>query len=254
MESMMNQMIDALRSASTETEFAEEAMMIDRRNSRRASASNLASYSTTPTARPKSMTACDLPREVASSGSFNPATMALPTVSLPFLAPRMRSPRSQAAIEKCIAAIAECRAVLAERKEDESSDACHDDDLLEKIALRAGQAQRGRHLSTGRAEFNKSLPSKDMTRWLDDTPGEPPAVASLPLASRSLKTGTSSTAAPPSPESVVVKKALRDASWENAAWEFQTGKPREFRKKTFLGSLWPKPSAKMLMEVEARGC
>jgi len=109
-----------------------------------------------------------------------------------------------------------------------------------------------------------------MARWLADTTGDcaPPVVASLPkpaaqsrdaFSSRSCsikttgfsRTAASSTAAPPSPEKVVAKRA----SWENAVWEESSqGKPREFRKKTFFGSLWPKPSHKMLMEVEARGC
>mmetsp|Transcript_57599 Transcript_57599/g.137314 ORF Transcript_57599/g.137314 Transcript_57599/m.137314 type:complete len:259 (+) Transcript_57599:37-813(+) len=137
----MKKMLHAFGSASPEEKSAEEDMNEDSL-SRRATASgsqggrvsDLAD-DITAIARPNSMAACDRPRNLTATRSFNPATMALPTVSLPFLAPP-RSPRSQAAIDKCMAAIAECRAVLAESNQDESSDAWHDDDLIDKIALR----------------------------------------------------------------------------------------------------------------------
>jgi hypothetical protein len=76
-----------------------------------------------------------------------------------------------------------------------------------------------------------------------------PAVYSIAGSSRSLELGTRTCT-----RACWCRKDLVDTSWENDAWQFQTGKPHEFRKKTLLGFLWPKPSAKMRMDVEARGC
>jgi hypothetical protein len=76
-----------------------------------------------------------------------------------------------------------------------------------------------------------------------------PAVYSTAGSRRSLELGTR-TCTP----ACWCREYLVDTSWENDAWQFQTGKPHEFHKKTLSGFLWPKPSAKMRMEVEVRGC
>ena len=155
--------------------------------------------------RSNSMTACDLPRAVASpravssSSSFNLVTIALPTVSLPFLkdypashadewrqggttdhqpAPHRRtpprSPASQAAIDKCLAAIAECKAALKQSTED---GACHDDTLPHELRT-ALQPPRGSAallediMRGSAAPLGVKNSSEEMHRWLDDMPGD----------------------------------------------------------------------------------
>jgi len=137
------------------------------------------------------------------SGSFDPRTMALPSVSLNFLRhsspashatewptdttadqPRMcrtappRSPKSQAAIEKCIAALAECRSVLAQSATDATGQAQSYSPHAAGIARaflsspayipRAGDAPDA---AVGAAS------EEDILRWIEDTTGscEPPA-------------------------------------------------------------------------------
>ncbi|KAJ1483567.1 hypothetical protein T484DRAFT_1895690 [Baffinella frigidus] len=141
------------------------------------------------------------PRVRVRSCSFDPSTMAPPTVTLSVLdasappshanewlddksAARRRrntlpsSPHNQEAIEKCIAAIEECKTALARSSiEDDSSNAQrHDDDRL-----RASQAQGGspRHCSlptagqssVGSARASRASASKEDMAWLDDTTG-----------------------------------------------------------------------------------
>ncbi|KAJ1481877.1 hypothetical protein T484DRAFT_1953306 [Baffinella frigidus] len=138
-----------------------------------------------------------------------------------------RSPKSQAAIEKCMSAIEECRLVLA------GGASCHrDDDLLHELALSKNGLQFS---TTGVALPSGRLPREPLENSFEEDNDEPPPKVERPSSGK-------------------VKAALRDASWENASWEEQEqgGKPRLFRKARFFR--WPKPLARMLLEVEARGC
>ena len=103
------------------------------------------------------------------------------------------------------------------------------------LALLASQAQGSTRLASGSTCALRKYPTyiphgvtseKDTLGWDD-----PPVVAET--------------------SSGVVKEKMRDVSGENPSWEAQGGRPRLFRG---TPSWWPKPSAEMLQEVEARGC
>ena len=143
-----------------------------------------------------------------------------------------KSPRSQAAIDKCMAALENCKAVLAQSAENGSS---HDDDLImRELFFLASQGQGSLSLAAGSPYALLKSPTYiprgvafeiDTLRW-DDCPVVVETSGGM------------------------VKEKMRDASWENASWEAQGGRPRVFR----TPYRWPKPSAAMLLEVEARGC
>ena len=245
----MNRMFNAIRGASsqqkeaTASESAEEASANGfAKGDRVSSESALSGSSTPPLDRSNSMTTCDPPR-------IN--TMALPSVSLSFLvaadhasSPPPRSPKSQAAIEKCMAAIEECKAVLAQSGSS--------DPFLYELALHAGPALGGSptaagssrvspkkppHILSGRERAlglknqGESASKEDMHRWLEDvtTDRAPPAYRTAPA---------------PAATSWVVE-AMRDAS-------SQGGSPKVYRKSPYFRR--PTPSPEMLFEVEARGC
>jgi len=268
----------------------------------------LASPRASPATRSNSMTACDLPRAVASGSfnhSFNSTTIALPTVSLPFLddldfpspspashsdewhkdgtsdqqpAPHCRtpprSPKSQAAIDKCLAAIAECKAALEQSTAHGSSDACQDDDLPRELR-KSLQLPRGSAAPLG----VETSSEKSKHRRLDDTPGDCARSTNSTLPAHA--SPSPSPAASPSRRGAFVRPSLKvqqadlarassgmanvspknaspksPACWENAAWEETAGKQRIFQKQGRFAKAfgWPKPSPKMVLEVEARGC
>ena len=195
----MNKMRDAMRGASSQTKSAEEDTIMDATSPR-------ASFN-------HAIGAANGASKRRNYGDSTP----------------QRSPRSQAAIDKCMASLENCKAVLAQSAENGSSDACHDDDLLlRELALLASQAQGSLLLASGSPCALRKSPTyiprgvaSDMLRWDD----------SAVVAETS---------------SGVVKEKLRDVSWEA-----QGGGPRVFRKTPYR---WLTPSVEMLLEVEARGC
>ncbi|KAJ1472172.1 hypothetical protein T484DRAFT_3647910 [Baffinella frigidus] len=130
-------------------------------------------------------------RGMLKSGSFDPAM--LPRVSLPFLhsadsdtsslppsranarlndaptnhrrkTPPM-SPLRQAAIQRCIAAIEECKTLLAESTEDRSLDACHNE-----LPLRAGQTQGASPLEAGSPQVESTIAGGSPRSPLPESP------------------------------------------------------------------------------------
>ena len=162
--------------------------------------SALAGASTSQHARSNSLDlgVSDRPPGMVRSGSFDPATMAFPSVTLSFLDTSSppphasswltdtttntppRSLRSQAAIEKCIAAIEECTAALALQSstEDGSDAQRHAHDFLRQChsPLAGGGA-----LGWGGGR-RKVASAEDMLAWLDDTTcaSAPPEYRTLP--------------------------------------------------------------------------
>ena len=174
--------------------------------------------------------ACDGPRGMKRSGSADPSTMALPSVSLSFLkdegchtsspssptglSSRKMQPLSaqrQAAIEKCIRAIEECKSVLVQSGQGEcltEDEPLNDDGLLDERPPRAGRAQGGSPRVVGSPRFGSPrvgsprlsprpgsprvfrktpyrsgspapYPEEDVWAWLDGMADEPPAHRTL---------------------------------------------------------------------------
>ena len=231
----MGKMLNVFRTTSPPQNYVEEATASEK-GKRVSTDSALSGSSTPPLDRAKSMTACVHPR-------IN--KMVLPSVSLPFLipddfhasSPPTRSPKSQAAIEKCMAAIEECKAVLAQS-------GSSDDDFLHELALHAGKALDGSAIATGSSRaFPKKPPhiqvestcKEDMHRWLEDVTTDcvPPTYRTPTPAANSW-----------------VMEALKDTSSEGGSPNASS--PKVYRKSPYIRR--PRPTPEMLLEVEARGC
>jgi len=175
--------------------------------------SALVGRSTAPRARSNSLNLMgpECPRGMVRSGSFDPRT--LPSVSLNFLkdsspashatewpantiadqprtyrnAPPMSSTR-QAAIDRCIAAIADCTSVLAQSTKD-ATDQAQSCSPRAAENVRAFQAYIPAYIPRAGYAPDASVgaASEDILRWIDGTPGgcESPAYCTQPPAALS---------------------------------------------------------------------
>ncbi|KAJ1480047.1 hypothetical protein T484DRAFT_1957540 [Baffinella frigidus] len=208
----INKLLNALRGASSQKKSAEEDDSTSALSTSRLR--SLEGDSTQARAPANSLTAGDRPRTSDHSTTDQPRALKTPS----------RSPRSQAAIDKCLAAVEECRVVLEESAADGSSAECLDDDLMQEFARHARHAGQGSAAPTTVANSCE----EDMHRWLEHDPNSPAPTSTSPDG--------------------WVREKMKDASAEGPT----VYRPKVFRKSPYIRR--PRPSPEMLLRVEERGC